>query len=84
MGAFLMVVAGMGWGAYTFLGRTAIDPLARTPRNFIGAAILAVSAFALAGYGGGSLLHRKDVFSGYMLSKPPPTVSRTGSPVVSP
>ncbi|MGA2190433.1 MAG: DMT family transporter [Steroidobacteraceae bacterium] len=40
MGAFLMVVAGMGWGTYTFLGRTAIDPLARTARNFIGAAAL--------------------------------------------
>lgn len=35
VGAGLMVVAGLGWAAYTILGRKASDPLAGTAANFI-------------------------------------------------
>jgi drug/metabolite transporter (DMT)-like permease len=37
-----MVAAGIGWGVYTLLGRGAGDPAARTARNFIGGAPLAL------------------------------------------
>lgn len=37
-GALLMALAGVGWGFYTLLGRGAVNPLALTARNFIGAA----------------------------------------------
>jgi drug/metabolite transporter (DMT)-like permease len=40
--ALLMTLAGIAWGAYTFLGRGAANPLARTARNFIGAAPLSL------------------------------------------
>lgn len=34
-GALLMVVAGIGWGTYTLLGRGATDPVRMTARNFM-------------------------------------------------
>lgn len=34
-GAALMVLAGLGWAAYTILGRRAADPLAATSANFL-------------------------------------------------
>ncbi len=34
-GALLMVFAGLGWAAYTIIGRTAVDPLAATSANFL-------------------------------------------------
>ena len=35
LGAVLMAVAGIAWGAYTLLGRGAVDPTAATARNFL-------------------------------------------------
>ncbi|QFT57468.1 O-acetylserine/cysteine export protein [Sulfitobacter sp. THAF37] len=35
VGAALMVIAGLGWAAYTILGRGAVDPLAATAANFL-------------------------------------------------
>lgn len=35
IGAVLMVVAGLGWAAYSIVGRKASDPLAATGANFI-------------------------------------------------
>jgi drug/metabolite transporter (DMT)-like permease len=35
LGAALMVLAGLGWAAYTILGRRAADPLAATTANFL-------------------------------------------------
>lgn len=35
VGAGLMVLAGLGWGAYTIVGRSAQDPLAATSANFL-------------------------------------------------
>lgn len=35
IGAALMVLAGVGWGAYTIIGRSAQDPLAATSANFL-------------------------------------------------
>jgi len=40
--ALLMGLAGIAWGVYTMLGRGAADPFARTARNFIGAAPVAL------------------------------------------
>ncbi|APX12233.1 DMT family transporter [Tateyamaria omphalii] len=34
-GAALMVVAGLGWAAYTLVGKRATDPLAATAANFV-------------------------------------------------
>ncbi len=34
-GAVLMVIAGIGWGIYSLLGRAATDALAATARNFL-------------------------------------------------
>jgi drug/metabolite transporter (DMT)-like permease len=50
LGAALMVVAGVGWGAYSLLGRGAIDPLAATTMNFLYCAPLVaiVSLFMLS------------------------------------
>lgn len=39
--ALLMSSAGIAWGVYTIAGRVSGDPIARTARNFIGAAALA-------------------------------------------
>lgn len=38
--AILMGVAGLAWGAYTWLGRGTADPVARTARNFVIASAL--------------------------------------------
>ncbi len=35
IGALLMVAAGIGWAAYTIIGRRAADPLAATAANFL-------------------------------------------------
>ncbi|WP_147109012.1 DMT family transporter [Tateyamaria sp. syn59] len=35
VGAALMVVAGLGWAAYTLVGKRATDPLAATAANFV-------------------------------------------------
>ncbi|MGE0232900.1 MAG: DMT family transporter [Flavobacteriaceae bacterium] len=35
LGAAMMVVAGVGWGAYTLIGRGGTEPLATTARNFL-------------------------------------------------
>ena len=35
IGAILMVFAGLGWAAYTIVGRSAADPLAATSANFL-------------------------------------------------
>jgi drug/metabolite transporter (DMT)-like permease len=42
LGALLMAIAGLAWGAYSLLGRSAGDPLAATANNFIGALPLAL------------------------------------------
>lgn len=34
-GAFLMVIAGLGWAAYTIIGRNAEDPLGASAANFL-------------------------------------------------
>lgn len=43
-----MVVAGIGWGAYSHLGRGVSDPTAATTGNFIWATGLALPLFAIA------------------------------------
>ncbi|MCX7558859.1 DMT family transporter [Sulfitobacter sp. F26204] len=35
VGAILMIIAGLGWAAYSILGRSAKDPLASTGANFL-------------------------------------------------
>lgn len=45
--SLLMAGAGIAWGSYTLLGRGAADPIARTARNFLGAAPLAVGLLLL-------------------------------------
>ncbi|MGJ8627738.1 MAG: DMT family transporter [Sulfitobacter sp.] len=35
VGAVLMIIAGLGWAAYTIVGRTSADPLAATSANFL-------------------------------------------------
>jgi drug/metabolite transporter (DMT)-like permease len=40
LGAFCMTAAGIAWGAYSLLGRKAVDPLATTTANFVFAAPL--------------------------------------------
>jgi len=47
-GAGLMITSGAAWGAYSFLGRKAVDPLASTAGNFIRALPLAMAATAAA------------------------------------
>jgi drug/metabolite transporter (DMT)-like permease len=46
-GAGLMIASGAAWGAYSLLGRNAVDPLASTAGNFIRALPLAVAAMAV-------------------------------------
>ncbi len=48
IGAFLMLAAGVAWGAYSLLGRGAIDPLAVTGGNFLRALPMAVALLATA------------------------------------
>lgn len=45
--ALLMALAGAAWGVYSLLGRGGADPLARTARNFLGAAPFGLLAMAL-------------------------------------
>lgn len=47
MGAVLMVVAGIAWGAYSLLGRGVADPLAATANNFIFSVPLVVAVSVL-------------------------------------
>jgi len=51
LGAMLMAVAGIAWGAYSLIGRGAADPLAATTMNFVYTAPLValVSAFTFSG-----------------------------------
>lgn len=42
-----MAIAGIGWGAYSLLGRGASDPTSTTTGNFIWASILALPLFGL-------------------------------------
>lgn len=53
LGAGLMALAGLAWGAYSLLGRGAADPIAATARNFVLAAPLAIALmiWPLAGVG---------------------------------
>lgn len=56
-GAALMVLAGLGWAAYTIAGRGAADPLAATGANFILCLPLLALAFTFSGIGmAGNLL----------------------------
>lgn len=48
LGALLMLTAGVAWGAYSLLGRGAVDPLAATAGNFLRALPMAAVAFAAA------------------------------------
>jgi drug/metabolite transporter (DMT)-like permease len=50
VGAMLMVVAGLGWAAYTIVGQRAADPLAATAANFL--LCLPMVLVLLAGTGG--------------------------------
>jgi drug/metabolite transporter (DMT)-like permease len=47
-GALLMLTAGIAWGAYSLLGRGAVDPLAATAGNFLRALPMAVILLGLA------------------------------------
>lgn len=47
MGAAMMVLAAVGWGVYSLLGRHAVDPLATTAGNFVYAIPLALIAVAV-------------------------------------
>jgi len=46
--AAAMAIAGIGWGAYSLLGRGADDPTSTTTGNFIWASALAVPLFGLS------------------------------------
>lgn len=46
--AAAMAIAGMGWGAYSLLGRGAGDPTSATTGNFIWASVLALPLFGLS------------------------------------
>jgi drug/metabolite transporter (DMT)-like permease len=48
IGAGLMTVAGVGWGGYSIIGKTAGDPGSVTARNFQRAALLVLPAAVLA------------------------------------
>lgn len=47
-GALLMLAAGVAWGAYSLLGRGAVDPLANTAGNFLRALPMAVILVSFA------------------------------------
>ena len=47
-GFVLMVLAGIGWGGYSLMGRGKSDPLARTGGNFWRASLLALPLLGLA------------------------------------
>ncbi len=46
VGACLMLIAGVAWGAYSLLGRGAVDPLAATAGNFLRALPMAIILLA--------------------------------------
>jgi drug/metabolite transporter (DMT)-like permease len=48
LGAALMVLAGVAWGAYTLRGRSAGDPLASTAANFVRATALCAPVLLVA------------------------------------
>ncbi|TDT75273.1 threonine/homoserine efflux transporter RhtA [Litoreibacter halocynthiae] len=48
-GAILMAAAGVGWGVYTLVGRSAAAPLLRTERNFRYAALFMVAIAVVIG-----------------------------------
>jgi len=48
LGAGLMLVAGVGWGVYSFRGRGAFDPVAANAAGFSRAALLALAPAAAA------------------------------------
>jgi drug/metabolite transporter (DMT)-like permease len=48
IGALLMILAGVAWGAYTIRGRGTRDPIAATAGNFLAAAPLGLAALAIA------------------------------------
>ena len=48
MGAFLMLVAGVAWGAYSLLGRGVVDPLGATAGNFLRTLPMAVALCIVA------------------------------------
>lgn len=50
-GAAFMVLAGLGWAAYTIAGRDAADPLAATGANFMLCLPLLVGVFLVTGIG---------------------------------
>jgi drug/metabolite transporter (DMT)-like permease len=47
-GALLMLAAGVAWGAYSLLGRGAVDPLAATAGNFLRALPMALILLGLS------------------------------------
>lgn len=47
IGVGLMIIAAVGWGVYTFMGRGTENPLAETAQNFIFAAPLALGIFLI-------------------------------------
>lgn len=48
LAAASMLFAGVGWGAYSLLGRGAADPTAATTGNFVRASVLAIPVLTLA------------------------------------
>jgi len=46
--AIAMAIAGLGWGAYSLLGRSADDPTSATTGNFIWASALAIPLFGFS------------------------------------
>ena len=46
IGALAMAIAGIGWGAYSLLGKGAGDPTAATAGNFIRASLIALALTA--------------------------------------
>jgi drug/metabolite transporter (DMT)-like permease len=68
-GAFaLMAAAGIAWGVYTLLGRGGGDPTARTARNFIGTAPLALLLLVVTGLHGSAPAVALAVASGAVTS----------------
>lgn len=58
LGAVLMVIAGIAWGAYSLIGRGAVDPLKETASNFLYlcvpgvlAALFFMDAWSMSGAG---------------------------------
>ncbi len=55
LGALAMTVAGIGWAAYTLVGRGSRDPIRSTAANFVAAAPAAVAVLAFLQLGGNTL-----------------------------